>query len=99
MRLSPSQAQIIHNLALEVAGSHAQVRLFGSRLDDAARGGDVDLLLELPAATDNPAWLAATFSAKVSRALDGRQVDVLISAPGLKHLPIHEIALREGQVL
>ena len=64
-------------------------------LDDA-RGGDVDLLLELDDAIDEPARLSAKLAARVSRAMHGRKVDVLIKAPNLKFLPIHAIALAEG---
>lgn len=99
MRLSPEQLQAIHNLALQVAGDGARIRVFGSRLDDTARGGDVDLMLELNAPVANPALLAAQLSAKVSRVLLGRKVDVLISAPNLRRLPIHDIAYREGVLI
>ena len=75
------------------------MRVFGSRLDDAERGGDLDLLLELPESVDNPALMAAQMSAKVSRAMHGRKVDVLLSAPNLMHLPIHDTALNEGILL
>jgi predicted nucleotidyltransferase len=75
------------------------VRLFGSRLLDDARGGDVDLLVELPDAVEQPAMLAARLSTRISRAMDGRQVDVVLLAPNLRRLPIHDIALREGQPL
>ncbi len=70
--------------------------LFGSRLRDDARGGDVDLLLELDAAVAEPAQLAASLASRVSRSMDGRRVDVLIKAPNLMHLPIHTVALAEG---
>lgn len=63
MRLTDCQAQSIRQLALQVAGSHARVRLFGSRLDDGARGGDLDLMIELPEPVANPALLAARLSA------------------------------------
>ena len=43
--------------------------------------------------------LAARMAAKVSRKMHGRKVDVLISAPNLKKLPIHEIGQREGKLL
>lgn len=75
------------------------MRVFGSRLDDTAHGGDVDLMLELPEPVDNPALMAAQMSALVSRAMHGRKVDVLLSAPNLMRLPIHDIALKEGQLL
>jgi predicted nucleotidyltransferase len=46
MRLSPEQTQVILRGVRQHFGSNARVMLFGSRLDDAARGGDVDLLVE-----------------------------------------------------
>ena len=99
MRLTVQQADTIKRLACEIAGRNACVRLFGSRLDDTARGGDVDLLLELPEPVDNPALLAARLSARISRALGGRGVDVLLSAPNLARLPIHDIAFKQGRPL
>jgi predicted nucleotidyltransferase len=70
--------------------------LFGSRVHDDTRGGDVDLLLELDLPVTEPAQLSARLAAQVSRAMYGRKVDVLIKAPNLLHLPIHTIALSEG---
>lgn len=99
MRLTNDQINIIRQLASQIAGSQSRVRVFGSRLDDAARGGDIDLMLELPEPVDNPAFMAAQMSARVSRAMHGRKVDVLLSAPNLMHLPIHDIAFKEGQLL
>lgn len=99
MRLTDDQTQAIKQLAHQIAGEHAHVRVFGSRLDDSARGGDLDLMLELPEPADNPALMAARFSAKVSRLMLGRKVDVLIAAPNLMRLPIHDIAFKEGKAL
>lgn len=99
MRLSAEQRLAIRQLTRAVAGERCQVRVFGSRLDDAAQGGDVDLLLELTDPVDNPALIAAQLSARVSRAMYGRKVDVLLSAPNLMRLPIHDIAFKEGQLL
>ena len=99
MRLTDHQAQTIRQLAHQVAGGQARVRIFGSRLDDMAKGGDLDLMLELPEPVENPALMAAQLSALVSRIMFGRKVDVLLSAPNLKRLPIHELAFREGQLL
>ncbi len=99
MRLTNDQINIIRQLASQIAGNQSRVRVFGSRLDDAARGGDIDLMIELPEPVDNPALMAAQMSARVSRAMHGRKVDVLLSAPNLMHLPIHDIAFKEGQLL
>ena len=81
MRLTDCQIQTILRLARQVAGSQARVRVFGSRLDDAAHGGDIDLMLELLEPIENPALMAAQMSALVSRIMHGRKVDVLLTHP------------------
>jgi predicted nucleotidyltransferase len=99
MRLTSDQINAIRQLVQQLAGTKSTVRLFGSRLDDNAHGGDVDLMLELNEPVDNPALMTAQLSAGVSRLMHGRKVDVLLSAPNLERLPIHDIAFKEGQLL
>lgn len=99
MRITQRQAAAIVQLARQLTGLPVEVRVFGSRLNDRAKGGDLDLMVELPEPEANPALLAARLSAKVSRLMDGRKVDVLLSAPNLMRLPIHEIAFRDGRKL
>lgn len=99
MRLTSSQIADIRRSTAQVAGQAARVWLFGSRVRDDARGGDVDLLLELDGAVEEPAQLAARLAARVSRTMHGRKVDVLIKAPNLKLLPIHCVAMSEGVLL
>ena len=48
MRLSNCQIDTIKRTAQAVLGDGAQVILFGSRVDDTAKGGDVDLYVEIP---------------------------------------------------
>lgn len=96
MRLTPLQIQVIRQGAIDLAGDAARVWLFGSRVHDDLRGGDVDLLLELDDAVLEPALLAARLAAQVSRAMFGRKVDVIVKAPNLLYLPIHSVALAEG---
>lgn len=99
MRLLSQQIDAIRFVTQELAGADARVRLFGSRLDPAIKGGDVDLLVELNHPVEHPAVLAASLSARISRRLQGRKVDVLLSAPNLAVLPIHLLAREEGQWL
>ena len=47
MRLGGEQAQFIHRQIREKFGASATVWLFGSRLDDSRKGGDVDLYVEV----------------------------------------------------
>jgi predicted nucleotidyltransferase len=99
MRLTSHQIQTIRQVAREFAGSESRARVFGSRLDDAAHGGDLDFLLDLPEAVDNPVLMAARMSARVSRVMHGRKVDALISALNLMRQPIHDMAFNEGTLL
>ncbi|AUB83055.1 nucleotidyltransferase domain-containing protein [Candidatus Thiodictyon syntrophicum] len=99
MRLTEAQIGSIRRIIGDAAGPAAQVRVFGSRLHDDAAGGDLDLLIEFPAAVEHPAALSARLSTRISRSLYGRRVDVLLLAPNLRRLPIHEIAPHEGQPL
>lgn len=45
MRLTESQIQFINQTAKERFGNKVKVFLFGSRIDDTKRGGDIDLLI------------------------------------------------------
>ena len=47
MRLSSSQIEMIRHTAHLVLGDCARVTLFGSRVNDQAKGGDVDLMIEV----------------------------------------------------
>ena len=96
MRLTPHQIAVIRQSSALLAGSSARVWLFGSRVHDDARGGDVDLMLELDITVEEPALLSAKLATQVSKSMYGRKVDVLIKAPNLQHLPIHALALAEG---
>ena len=46
MRLDSDQTQFIHRQICQRFGSSASIWIFGSRLDDKQRGGDVDLYVE-----------------------------------------------------
>lgn len=95
MRLNSQQISIIQQSVSELAGKNATVRLFGSRTDDNARGGDIDLLIEIPDPVENAAWLSARISGRISHRLGGQKVDVLLVAPNLKYLPIHDAAQKK----
>ena len=45
MRLSLQAQQIIKDTTKEVFGIDAVVKVFGARINDDARGGDIDLLV------------------------------------------------------
>ena len=99
MRLTAAQIDTIKSTAQAVLGQGVQVTLFGSRVDDEQKGGDVDLMVEVPQPLKEPAMIAARIASLVSRGLQGRKVDVLLRAPNLMEQPIHRIAAQQGIAL
>ncbi len=99
MRLSPDSQAIIQQAVALRWGDRAQVRLFGSRLDDSAKGGDIDLHVQVQGEVDNPIWEASLLAAQLQRQLDGRKVDVRLLGGQQTHLPVDDVALSEGVLL
>ena len=99
MRLRPHDIIALRAAIYDVAPDVSAIRLFGSRLDDNARGGDVDLMIDVENPVDNPAVLSARLAVRASRAMSNRKVDILLRAPNLMSSAIHQIALDEGMVL
>lgn len=99
MRLTESERQTIRQTVSDLTGGRARAIVFGSRLNDEARGGDIDLLVESAEAVDQPARLAALIGARLEAQLGEQRIDVLIDAPNLKRLPVHESARRHGAAL
>jgi len=99
MRLPEAHRNLITQTARELLGPNVVVRLFGSRLDDARRGGDIDLLVEVPRPLSQRVLTACQLAARLERALDGRKVDVLLADPSTVESPVHRAARRDGVVL
>lgn len=81
MRLSTQQQQAIREETARVFGARARVRLFGSRLDDARRGGDIDLYVE---SEGTPARLfdqQLELYGRLLRRLGDRRIDIVVADP------------------
>lgn len=98
MRLSTEQIDVIRHAARNAFGSDASVRLFGSRTDDSARGGDIDLYIETVLADANAVVRAETaFLAELYRLLGEQKIDLLVDYPARTlRPPIFDIARRTG---
>lgn len=96
MRLLPQACEAIVRTTAELAGPDARVHLFGSRLHDHLRGGDIDLLVQCPQPVARPLWLAAQINARLQRALGERKIDVLLIDPHTVLEPVHLVAQAEG---
>lgn len=99
MRLTSEQIQIIREMVREHLGDTARVRLFGSRVDDSARGGDIDLYIEVDQVLDNRAAAASRLAAQLQLVLGDQRIDVVLVDPQTPRQPIHGIAAREGVAL
>ena len=87
MRLTPEQVAIIKQAAVEVFGDRVSVKLFGSRLNDAVRGGDIDLLLESPDVIENRMDKMLTLTARLQLRLGDQPIDVLVIDPATPRKP------------
>lgn len=99
MRIQTEAREALVKSVRSVAPEARTIRLFGSRLDDNAKGGDVDLMIEFEHPIEHPAMLAARIAVQASRTLAGRNVDVVLKAPNLKECSIHRIAMATGVAL
>lgn len=99
MRLTPEARRIIKHEAADLLGADCEVRLFGSRVDDDQRGGDIDLLIPAPHPIKNRVELECRLAARLYMRLGGRKVDVLIKDTASPDSPIYGHALRHGVVL
>lgn len=96
MRLKQQQIDAIKQAVSDLFGDQAKVKLFGSRVNDLAKGGDIDLLIVSSNPVETPVQLSAQLAAKVYRVCLGRKLDVVIDAPNIKRQMIHDIADKTG---
>jgi len=97
MRLTPRQHEIIRQTLKSHFGWNSLIRLFGSRADDTARGGDIDLYIE-PEIQDPDQLVDAKLNAlaKLHRFLGDQKIDIVIHRAGGVDLPIHQHARETG---
>jgi predicted nucleotidyltransferase len=82
VRLTEPQVAAIKQAVAEVLGAGARVWLFGSRADDGARGGDIDLLVRPDPAAGRPSLMdKVRLLGRLEEALGERRIDIVIEAP------------------
>jgi predicted nucleotidyltransferase len=102
MRLNTDQIQAICQAATAAFGQGTSVWLFGSRVDDSKRGGDIDLLVRPHVCTAaDAAAPQQTFMQKIKmltlleRQLGERKIDIVVEqAQDMR--PIFAVAYKTG---
>ena len=98
MRLEPFEVAAIRSAARKAFGPDVVVRLFGSRVDDERRGGDVDLHVEATGPVET--WRATDEClTRLCARIDEQRVDVIVTRRGDPLKPIERIAYRDGIIL
>lgn len=95
MRLDPSEVDAIRTAVREVFGAAATARLFGSRVRDDLKGGDIDLLVEVEPGQGSIAN-EQRLRDRVAPAVEDLRIDIVLRERGTPLRPIERIALRDG---
>ncbi|WP_422134121.1 nucleotidyltransferase domain-containing protein [Endozoicomonas sp. ALD040] len=95
MRISPKQKNDIIELVRKEISQQARVWLFGSRARNDARGGDIDLLIEVDGLS-NPVEKKINLRLALEDRWGEQKVDILIHDTQHPEQPIHQIAKLEG---
>lgn len=96
MRLTEIEITVIKDTAKQTFGEQVEVWLFGSRVDDAKRGGDIDLLIKPAGNQDSHDFTKKiTFLNRLEKTLGEQKIDVVIQGSDDKR-PIIAIAHETG---
>ena len=93
MRLTKQQSTLITQTVIRLAGAESAVYLFGSRLNDHAKGGDIDLLIEsdMHLSLINRAQIKMELEAKI-----GLPVDIVAKTRGSVTSSFQNIAMAQS---
>lgn len=97
MRINDKTREALLDKIREYFGARTEIWLFGSRVDDQARGGDIDIYIE-PEVQDAEEVFAAKLRTLVAlkRLLGDRKIDLVINRKKTTPQAIYEIARTTG---
>jgi len=96
MRLSEREISVITDAVANRFGPHACLYLFGSRTNDALKGGDIDLFVDLPEVDHETVHHSCQTIADIQLQLGEQKIDLIVRHPDLTNQPIFHEALRHG---
>ena len=98
MRLDAEEITAIKRAAHTAFGPSVVVRLFGSRVHDHLRGGDIDLHFEVDPGCDSD-LAVDRFEDALFRSIDQQRIDKIFSVRGAQLGPFEQIGYRDGIIL
>ena len=98
MRISEEMAKSLVALARKHIAGNAKVWLFGSRVRDDAKGGDIDIIIEV-SSIENPLQRKIRFRLAFEDIWGEQKLDHQLHDTERDDQPIHEIVRREGILL
>lgn len=98
VRLTSNEVAAIREVFEREVGQLGAARLwlFGSRADPAARGGDIDLYVEVDAEVDNPPALVRRLRRGLEDRLGERRIDIVIRHRGSAPSALSDLVRQEG---
>lgn len=98
MRLNQKQIEIIRKAFSDHFLPQDELWVFGSRVNDEAKGGDIDLYVETGCPSSGEAFQKRiSFIVALKRALGDQKIDVVVRClHSSEHLPIYDEARSKG---
>ncbi len=98
MRLSKREREIIRTAVRESFGADARVLLYGSRVDDTRRGGDIDLYIETGLSFQDSFEARTRLALLLQERLDEQRIDILVRHRDMQGdpSPIYRVARERG---
>jgi len=96
MRLTYTQQEAIRSSVNTVLGAESRIWLFGSRVNDSKRGGDIDLLIETDSVLPNRVECLCQLEGKLIMRLGERKIDILLKDAQTPEVPLHRLAKAQG---
>ena len=97
MRISEAEKKGFIELCRKHFGESSHLYLFGSRVDDQKKGGDIDLFLDASEVINLQQQL--NFLVDVEKKLTSRKIDLIIHSPESRARSIFDTARRTGVLL
>jgi len=99
MRLNNNEIEAIVNAVTRRFTPDARIYLFGSRINDDAKGGDIDLLVDLPEQDGDMVHHSCQAIADIQMAIGEQKIDLIVRHPNSTDRAVFHEALKHGELL